>query len=84
MEDDIISEVKNVPEIWYYDKEYKKHRYYVDIFIKSQNKMIEVKSTWTFELDKDCIFLKQAACKLAGYKCEIWVYNGKGEKKMVL
>ena len=80
LEDDIISEVKNVPEIWYYDKEGKKHRYYVDIFIKSQNRMIEVKSTWTIELKKDCIFLKQAACKLAGYKYEIWVYNNKREK----
>lgn len=28
----------------------------------------------------DCIFLKQNALKDAGYKCEIWVYNSKGEK----
>ena len=28
----------------------------------------------------DCIFLKQQAVKDAGYKCEIWVYNSKGEK----
>ena len=36
-------------------------------------------STWTAK-KKDCIFLKQRAVKDAGYKCEIWVYNTKGEK----
>ena len=82
-EDDIITGAKNVPEIWYCDKEGKKHRYYVDIFIKSQNRMIEVKSTWTAEKKKDCILLKQAACKLADYKCEIWVYNNKREKTIL-
>ena len=42
--------------------------------------MIEVKSTWTAEKKKDCIFLKQNASKEQGYLYEIWVYNGKGEK----
>ena len=45
--------------------------------------MIEVKSTWTAEKKKDCILLKQAACKLADYKCEIWVYNNKREKTIL-
>jgi hypothetical protein len=39
-----------------------------------------VKSTWTAEKKKDCIFLKQQAGKELGYNYEIWVYNGKGEK----
>ena len=39
---------------------------------------IEVKSIWTSEKKKDCIFLKQAAAKELGYNYEIWVYNGKG------
>ena len=35
--------------------------------------------------DADCAFLmrngvKQNALKNAGYECEIWVYNSKGEK----
>jgi hypothetical protein len=42
--------------------------------------MIEVKSTWTFEQKTDTIFLKQEACKLSGYQCEIWVYDANGEK----
>ena len=56
-ENDIITGCKNVPIIWYHDKNKKKHRHYVDIFIPNLNKCIEVKSTWTSEKKKDCIFL---------------------------
>ena len=80
LEEDIVVGCSNVPIIWYYDEEGKKHRHYVDIFIPSQNKMIEVKSTWTAEKKKDCIFLKQNAGKLLGYNYEIWVYDKKGKK----
>ena len=76
----IINGVSNVPEIWYEDKNNKQHRHYVDIFIPSQNRMIEVKSTWTAKTGKDYIFLKQEAGKKAGYLYEIWVYNEKGKK----
>ena len=79
-EQDIIIGCKNVPEIWYEDETTKKHRHFVDIFIKSQNKCIEVKSTWTAAKKKDCIFLKQKAAKQLGYEYEIWVYNNKREK----
>ena len=60
------------------DEAGKKHRHYVDIFIPSQNKCIEVKSTWTASKKKDNIFLKQNAGKELGYLYEIWVYDGKG------
>ena len=56
----------------------KKHRQYVDIFIPSQNKCIEVKSDWTVK--EEDVLLKQQAVKDAGYKCEVWVYNRKGIK----
>jgi hypothetical protein len=80
LEEDIINGCSNVPEIWYVDELGIKHRHYVDIFIKSENKCIEIKSTWTAEKKKDCIFLKQQAGKELGYNYEIWIYNGKGEK----
>jgi hypothetical protein len=79
-ENNIITGAKNVPEIWYNDANGKKHRHFVDIFIPSQNKCIEVKSKWTVEKKKDNIFLKQSAAKDLGYKYEIWVYNNKKEK----
>jgi hypothetical protein len=81
LEEDIVTGCKNVPTIWYNDENNKKHRHYVDIFIPSQNRCIEVKSTWTAEKKKDNIFLKQEAAKQLGYNYEIWVYNSK--KKLV-
>jgi hypothetical protein len=82
LDEDIITSRSQVPTIWYLDANDKKHRYYVDVFIPSQNRMIECKSTWTMKkgIEKDNIYLKQQACKDAGYFCEIWVYNSKGEK----
>jgi hypothetical protein len=65
-------------------------RHYVDIYVKSENKCIEVKSTWTFEknryINRYIIISstkKQQAGKDLGYKYEIWVYdayNAKGSK----
>lgn len=79
-ENDIITGCKNVPTIWYNDETGKKHRHYVDIFIPSENKCIEVKSTWTVKKEKSNIFLKQNAAKELGYKYEIWVYDSNGNK----
>ena len=79
-ENDVVTGCKNVPTIWYIDKNNTKHRHFVDIFIPSKNKCIEVKSTWTFTKQKDIIFLKQIAAKDLGYLYEIWVYDNKGNK----
>ncbi len=78
-EKDIIIGAKNVPEIWY-TVDNKSHRHYVDIYIPSQNKCIEVKSIWTFKKKKDNVLLKQIAAKELGYKYEIWIYDKKGSK----
>ena len=77
---DIITGCKNVPKLSYKDETGKDHKHFVDIFISSENKCIEVKSTWTAKKKQDCIFLKQESAKSAGYKYEIWIYNPKGEK----
>ena len=79
-ENDIITSRIEVPEVWYNDSVGKKHRYYVDIYIPSQNRCIEVKSTWTMKKKQDIIFLKHNAMKNKGFNCEIWVYNCKGDK----
>lgn len=77
-EDDIVTAKSEVPEIWYVDAEGVDRRYYMDIFLKSQNKSIEVKSVWTFSQNQDLIFRKHNAVKEAGYGSEIWVFNNKG------
>ena len=79
-EDDIITGCKNVPSIWYNDESGKKHRHYVDIFLPSENKCIEVKSTWTLQKVSSNIFEKQNAAKELGYNYEIWVYDKNGNK----
>lgn len=79
-ESNIITGVKNVPTIWYYDNNNKKHRHYVDIYIPIQNRCIEVKSTWTAKQKKDTIILKQKAAKEMGYNYEIWIYDRKANR----
>ena len=78
-EDDIIVSRSEVPSVWYEDLNGKKRRYFVDCFIKSQNRCIETKSTWTAEKKQDYIYVKQQALKDSGYKCEIWIYNTNGQ-----
>lgn len=79
-EDELVTDRTKVPEIWWYDENNIKHRYYVDILISSQQRCIEVKSTWTLKKGGPDVFLKQQAVKDSGYECEIWVYD---EKKLV-
>ena len=80
IENEIKTGSKNVPTIWYNDISGKKHRHFVDIYIPSKNKCIEIKSTWTFKKQKDIVFLKQMAAKELGFLYEIWVYDNKGNK----
>ena len=79
-ESDIIVGVLNVPEIWFTDENNKEHRYYVDIYIPSQNKCIEVKSLYTYNYNLTTNLLKENAAIKMGYKFEFWIYNDKGQK----
>ena len=79
-ENDIITGCKNVPTIWYKDSNGKKRRHFVDIYIPSLNKCIEVKSTWTAKLHSEIIYLKQNSGKDLGYNYEIWIYDSNGIK----
>lgn len=78
-EDEILNSKTSVPVIWYLDGNVNRI-HYVDIYIKSQNKCIEVKSEWYYNRTKDIIIKKQNAGKELGYNYEVWVYNKKGEK----
>lgn len=79
-ENDIIVGCKNVPIIWYTTNNDVKHRHYVDIFIPTQNRCIEVKGEWFYIRDKNILELKKQAAKNLGYKYELWVYNKKKTK----
>ena len=76
---DIITDKINVPEIWYLNKE-SNHRYFPDIYIPKENRIIEVKSTWTYEKEKDKNLLKDQACRNAGYIFEFWIFDDNGNR----
>jgi len=78
-EEDLVTNRKDVPAIWYYDKNNKKRRHYVDIYIKSQNRCVEVKSTWTNQ-EKNNVFEKQKAAHNLGLLYDIWIYDSNGNK----
>jgi hypothetical protein len=81
-ESDIITDRKCIPRISYKIEDKQKY-YFPDIYIKSQNKIIEVKSTWTYKCKEDNIQEKANATKLTGYDYEIWVYDNKGNKTVI-
>jgi len=78
-EDDIITDRKNIPRITYIINDKKKY-YFPDIFIKSINTIIEVKSTWTYQSKIDNIHEKENATKMAGYNYEIRIFDRKGNR----
>jgi hypothetical protein len=76
-EEDIFTNRQDVPEIWYMDKTNKLRRHFVDFYIKSQNRCIEVKSTWTNQ-EKNNVFEKQSAAINLGYIYDIWIFDKTG------
>lgn len=76
LREDIIVE-HDLPKIMY-DFDGKTSRYYPDIFIKSKNLIIEVKSTYTFESDKERNLRKREASILAGFSFQFWIFDRDG------
>jgi hypothetical protein len=72
-EEEIINGASKVPIITYPGTNNNYRRHYIDIYLPTQNKCIEVKSPYTFSLDKENILRKRAAGKAMGYIYEIWV-----------
>ena len=81
-EDQIKSDRKDIPRIEYYkeDNKDKKRYYFPDIYIPHENKIIEIKSTWTYKCQRGNIKEKAEFTKKNGYIYEIWVYDNKGVK----
>ena len=75
-ETDILTH-KGVPIINYVFEE-KERKYYPDIYIKSENLNIEVKSTWTYKKYLDKNLAKQQACLDQGYNFMFMIFDNKG------
>jgi hypothetical protein len=78
-EEDILVGRSNIPTIEYHINDVK-HVYFPDFFIKSENKVIEVKSEWTIQLKRGNVEDKALATIKAGYNYEIWIYNDRKVK----
>ena len=81
-EEQLKTDRKDVPRVEYKMEE-KKHFYFPDIYIPHENKIIEVKSTWTLNKKNDITMAKAKSCKEKGYCFELWVYDGKGGKEVI-
>lgn len=68
-----------MPKILWANEDGKQHRYYPDIFIKSQNKFIEVKSPWIWNLNKNLNLQKIKAVQSYGFKIDVLLFNAKGK-----
>ena len=66
-----------------YKFENKEHTYFPDIYIPKENRIIEIKSTWTYTKYIDKNMAKLNACKEQGYDFEFWVYDKKYNKELI-
>lgn len=74
-EDEIITQRKDIPEVWYFNpNDQKQHRYYPDIWIPKDNLIIEIKSTWTMKKYYDINKLKEQATIELGYNFKYLIY----------
>jgi hypothetical protein len=78
-EEEIITERSLVPRIEYIYNEKIKY-YFPDIYIPSINKIIEIKSTWTYTITPEIREAKKNGTIAKGYVYEIWVFDNKRNK----
>lgn len=81
-ENDIVIGPKNIEEFTnkiLYTIDGNTHPYYPDFYIKSQNMIVEVKSEYTFNNNKEINILKKDACIKLGYNYKFLIYNTNGK-----
>lgn len=72
--------------VWY-TFEGKRRRYYPDLYLPFSNRIIEIKSTYTWNQGKTPEAqnaAKMMATKQLGYACEVWIMSPKGELEQVV
>jgi len=77
---DIITSISKIPKIKYKLND-KIHVYFPDFYIKSKNKIIEVKSIYTFLKDKEKNLKKKEACLANNFDFEFMIFDRK--KKLI-
>jgi hypothetical protein len=77
-EGDIFTKINTVPIVEYFFKD-KKYNYYPDIYIRSANLLIEVKSWWTLKIEVEKCQAKFRAALETNYNFEVRVYDKRGK-----
>lgn len=81
-ESDIITKKTEMPKFsFFYEGKFKVH--FPDIFIKSENKIIEIKSWWTYNKELFLEEKRQSVIDL-GLDYEIWIFNNRKEKELTI
>jgi hypothetical protein len=75
-----VDSERGMPIIMYTTEDGKTHRYYPDIYIAHENRIIEIKSRYTAGEGGRNVILKKEATIAAGFLYEIWCYNEKGQR----
>lgn len=81
--DDIFISKKDIENIIgkiYYEYENKKHRYYPDFYIKSENKIYEIKSDYTYKRDININMTKKKCCENIGINFDFIIVDNKKYK----
>lgn len=79
---DIVTDRSKVPEIWY-EKDGKKKRYFCDIYIPNENRIIEIKSDYTYSHKSGNVQDKAQATIDMGFDYEIWIYDKDTNKTII-
>ena len=81
----LIGDQTRLPSIEYWNPVKQKYcLYFPDIFIKSQNRLIEIKSSWTLKAQLQENLAKHEAAKKLGFRHEIWVCSSKKVTQIIL
>lgn len=77
-EDDIVVNKQEIRKligtVFYHDEEGIKHRYIPDIYVKSENLIVEVKSEWTYRIKQEVNEIKKEACLRKGHNFCFKIY----------
>ena len=77
---------ENVPTVYYFFND-KKRKHFPDIFIKNENRIIEVKSEFTlYECSKDSLEIQKAKMEYAkkmGYNYQVYLYRKNKEMEII-
>lgn len=86
-EEDILVESNiaarpDIPKFWY-EVDGVSHRYYPDICIWSERKIIEVKSEYTASVNPEILALKKQSIIKNNFKYEMWVFEKDGTPNII-